>query len=236
VFLVVFLGVDPDTLDALAVSNVQRVTGALSDFYDDGQGETRESTLPPEVQSVLYRLLPREQFPFSLDRILPAYEALWQIIATIVVTCEDDETKALRWVMLDFRDNPRDRQYRASFGSGSKSASAITDDVVGRITPIAPPQHATTSTWPLSCIQYASSSSSTLGSPPTVQEALKFAALLASMVIGRVGVHYVISGDGVTGGRASHGRKIIGVNRATGHIAINVVDKRPHANPSRQVY
>lgn len=235
VFLVVFLGVDPDTLDTLAFPNVRRVTEALSDFYDDAQGQ---STLPPEVQSILYGWLPHRQFPSSLDRILPAYEALWKIIATIVVTCEDDETKALRWVMLDFRDNPRDRQYRASFGSGSKSVSAITDDVVGRITPIARPQHATTSTWPLSCIQYASASSSMPGYPPTVQEALKFAALLASMVVGRVGVHYVISGDGITGGRPSpwDQRKIIGVNRAPGHIAINVVEMRPNASASRQVY
>ena len=225
---------DPDTL---AFPNVQRVTSALSEFYNDGQGE---STLPIQVQNILYKWLPRKQFPSSLDRILPAYEALWQIIATIVVTCEDDETKALRWVMLDFRDNPRDRQYRASFGSGSKSVSDITDDAFGRIQPIACPQHATTSTWPLSCIQYASASSSTPGYQPTVKEALKFAALLASMVIGRVGVHYVISGGGATGGRTSpwDQRKISGVNRTPpGHVVINVeMPVRHHAGSSKQVY
>jgi len=233
VFSAVFLGVDPDRL---TVSNVQLVTGALSDFYGDGEGT---STLPFEIQSILYQWLPGEQFPSSLDRILPAYEALWRIVATIVVTCEDDETRSLRWVMLDFRDNPRDRQYRAAFGRDGKSVSAITDEAVSRIPPIARSQHATTSTWPLNCIQYASESASisTAGYPPTVQEALKFAALLAAMAIGRVGVHYKIS-DGIAGSRASpwDQRKIFGVHRTPGHLAINVVEMRPHASTCRQDY
>lgn len=233
VFSVVFLGVDPGTL---AFPTLQLVTGAVSDFYDDGQGK---STLPLEVQNILCEWLPCE-FPFALDHILPAYEALWRIIATTMVTCEDDETKVLRWVMLDFRDNPRDRQYRVCFGNVGESVSAIMDDAVKRITPIARPQHATTSTWPLSCIQYASpQGSSMVGHPPTIQEALKFAALLASKIIGRIGVHYGISGERVMGCHAApwEQRKIFGVNRvqaqaqAPGHVAIDVVDiPRPHCN------
>ncbi|KAH0830156.1 hypothetical protein J3R83DRAFT_1504 [Lanmaoa asiatica] len=256
VFLVVFLRVDPDTL---AFTNVQRVTEALLDFYDDRQGK---STLPLVVESILYQWLPREQFPTSLDRILPAYEALWRIIATIVVTCQEDsdEKKTRRWMMLDFRDNPRDRQYRASFGGDGKSVSTITNDAVGCLIPIARPLQATTSNWPLSCIpvvpitrsqqaitsdwllsciQYASGGSSTAEDPPTVQEALKFAALLASKVIGRIGVHYGISHDGVTVSQASpwDRRKIFGVNRVRpAHIAINAVDMAPHASTSKQLY
>ncbi|KAG8217087.1 hypothetical protein J3R82DRAFT_5114 [Butyriboletus roseoflavus] len=228
-FLVVFMNVDPDTL---TFANVQRVTGVLSDFYDDKEGER---TLPTDVRSILDQWLPQKRFPSSLDRILPAYEALWRIVAMIVVTCEEDETKALRWVMLDFRDNPRDQQYRASIGSG-ESVSAITDDVVSRLIPIARPQHATASNWPLSCIQNASGSNST---PPTVQEALKFAALLASGVIGRVGVHYGISGNGVANSQASpwDRRKIFRVNRSVpGHVAIHILDILPHAGTSRQIY
>lgn len=230
VFSVVFLDVDPDTL---AFENVQRVTGALADFYDDGEGK---SSLPPEVKSILYQWLPRERFPSSLDRILPAYEALWRIATTIVMDCEEDGTKALRWVMLDFRDNPRDRQYRASFGREGNSASAITDKIVGRLIPIARPQQVTTSNWPLSCIQNAFRGSSTA---PTVDEALKFAALLASRVIGRIGVHYEISGGCATDSQASpwHGRKISGVNRPVpGHITINVVERALHPSPSNSVY
>lgn len=231
-FLVVFLSVDPDTL---TFANVRRVTGALSDFYDDKEGK---STLPTDVKSILYQWLPERRFPSSLDRILPVYEALWRIIAMIVMTCEEDETKALRWVMLDFRDNPRDQQYRASFGNDGKSVSAITDDVVSRLIPIARPQHVVASNWPWSCIQNASDSGSN-STPPTVQEALKFAALLASRVIGRVGVHYGISSNGVTGSQAPpwDQRKIFRVNRSVpGHVAINLVEMLPHASTSRQLY
>ncbi|KAI9570738.1 hypothetical protein HD554DRAFT_1987700, partial [Boletus coccyginus] len=131
VFSVVFLGADPGRL---GFSDVQLVTAALSDFYGDGEGK---STLPFEIQNFLQQWLPRQQFPSSLDRILPAYEALWRIVATIVVICEEDETRSLRWVMLDFRDNPRDRQYRTAFGRDGKSVSAITDEAVSRITPVA---------------------------------------------------------------------------------------------------
>ncbi|KAG6375811.1 hypothetical protein JVT61DRAFT_2668 [Boletus reticuloceps] len=152
VFLVVFLGVDPNTL---VFGRLEQVTTALSYFYGDAQGR---NALPPDVQGILNEWLPREQFPSSLDRILPAYEALWRIVATLVVMCEDDQTKDLRWMMLDFRDNPWDRQYRSSFRADGKSVAAITDEVVGRVTPIARSQHAATSTWPLSCIQYASAS------------------------------------------------------------------------------
>ena len=228
VFSVVFLDAD---LNTLTFPKLQLVTAGLTDFYDDGRGK---GTLAPEVQSILYEWLPRERFPDSLDRILPAYEALWRIVATLVVTCEDDEAGSMRWVMLDFRDNPRDRQYEAHFRDDEKSVSAITDAVVGRITPIArpPPGHATTSTWPLSCIQYAFATGSLAGSPPTRQEALKFAALLASMVIGQIGVHYGISGEVLLMGSQGSPwvqRKIFGINRST--ITPEI---RPHTSSSKQ--
>lgn len=235
-FLVVFLGVDPNPL---VFTKVHRVTGAISEFYNDRQGK---STLPLDVQNTLYEWLPRERFPSSLVRIFPAYEALWRIIATIIVTCEDDETKSSRWVMLDFRDNPQDRQYTSSIGSDGRSVSVITDDVVGRLTPIERPQHhATSSNWPLGCIQNAASGLSMAVHPPTVQEALKFGALLAATVIGRVGVHYGISGpggDGVAGSQASpwDRRKIFGVNNVPAHLTINVVEMLPRASTSRQAH
>ncbi|KAG9318068.1 hypothetical protein JVU11DRAFT_132 [Chiua virens] len=169
VFLVVFLGVDPDTL---AYANVQLVTGAIAEYYKDREGK---SALAPDVQSIFNEWLSPERFPSSLDNIIPAYEALWRIAATIVVKCEEDETKVSRWIMLDFRDNPRDRQYTASFGHG-KSASAITEDAFGRLTPIVRPLYATAQNWPLDCIQYAATSEDS----PTVQEALKFAGIVGS--------------------------------------------------------
>lgn len=230
-FSVVFLNLDPRRLE---FSRVERVTGAISEFYNDGQGK---SALPSDVQNTLNEWLPPRSFPFSMERILPAYEALWRIVATIVVNCEDDETRSLRWVMLDFRDNPRDRQYSASFGSDGRSVASITDDVVGRLMPIArPQQHATSSNWPLSCIQYATGHSMA-GNAPTVQEALKCAALLAAEVAGRVGVHYAISGqsDSVMGSQASpwDRRRIFGVNSVPDHHGnINVVEKFPHAGSS----
>ena len=235
VFLVVFLGVDAATL---APPDVLRVTGALTNFYND---EEAKSTIPPEVQRILYEWLPSEHFPFSLDRILPAYEALWRIIATLVVTCKDDETNDLRWVMLDFRDNPRDRQYTASFRTDRKSVSDITEGVA-RITPIArSTQHASTSTWPLSCIQYASPKSCGAGYAPTVQEGLKFAALLASKIIGRIGVHYGITGIGTTGSHASpwDQRKIYEqeVRSPLGQVPINAAEIcRSHSNSSNQTH
>ncbi|KAF8129276.1 hypothetical protein EV363DRAFT_1338445 [Boletus edulis] len=233
VFLVVFLGVDPNTL---VFGRLERVTTALSYFYDDAQGR---NALPLDVQGILNEWLPRERFPSSLDRILPAYEALWRIVATLVVMCEDDQTRDLRWVMLDFRDNPWDRQYRSSFRADGKSVATITDEVVGHVTPIARSQHAATSTWPLSCIQYASASGLMVGNSPTVQEGLKFAALLASKVLGRIGLHFGISGDSNTpGSQASpwEQRKIFEINRSSSHLSVNVVESRSHASTSRQVH
>lgn len=235
VFLVVFLRVNPNPLEFV---KVQRVTGAISEFYDDGQGN---STLPLDVQRMLYEWLPRRRFPSSLDRILPAYEALWRIIATIVVTCEDDDTRSLRWMILDFRDNPRDRQYSASTGNDGRSVSDITDDAVGRLTPIARPQsHATSPDWQLSCIQHAISSRSTSGHP-TVSEGLKFGALLASKVIGRVGVHYGISGRGTTDVASSQAspweqRRIFGIHNVPHHLTVSVLEMFPHASTSRQAH
>lgn len=250
VFLVVFLNVNPHQIDT---NDVLRVTASLSDFYDDrnagpggrrpgtGGGQTRtrsNSKLPEDVQNILRPWLSRTgagvratsgRRPSSqsnLDRALPAYEALWRIIATIVVTCEDDESRALRWVMLDFRDNPWDRQYGVSFGGG-KSASTITDDVVGHLGPIThlkqpqptiPIPSSEPSSSLMNCIHcaftggsasepaMASSSSPEHSDTPTVLEALKFAALLASMVIGRVGIKYEISpSEGVRAGDQAPG-------------------------------
>lgn len=234
VFLTVFLGVDLEAGNPVMFARLKEITDAISEFHDDSQGR---STLHPAVKGILDTWLP----PDYLDRILPAYEALWRTIATIVVTCEDDESRSLRWVMLDFRDNPRDRQYSAAFGSDGKGASVITDDAVGRLTPIiARPQYqATGSNWPLSCIQNATWSDWEGVQPPTVREALKFAALLASTVIGRVGVHYGISGPvdggaGVSQGSPWNQRRIFKINHTPGYHTINV--ERPHAGTSKQAH
>ncbi|KAF9239150.1 hypothetical protein BU15DRAFT_74842 [Melanogaster broomeanus] len=170
VFLVVFLRLGPDLLTS---EEVQRVTEALNEFYE---GST--NVLPSEIQSILEQWLPPNGFPDPLDRILPAYEALWRIVASTVIFCEDDESR--RGVILDFRDNPRDRQYKASYKSDELSVSEMIDEVVRHPSPIAR-MPSTAPKRPFGCILHTLSHM-TAEHLPAPQEALKAAALVASKV------------------------------------------------------
>ncbi|KAF9228840.1 hypothetical protein BS17DRAFT_213031 [Gyrodon lividus] len=203
IFLVVFLKLDGDVLTS---EDVQGVTEALYEFYEDAEAT---STLPSEMQNILERWIPTDRFPDPLDRILPAYEALWRIIAATVVHCEDDEDRVLRGVMLDFRDNPRDRQYKTPYyGSEDRSVSTIIEEVVGQLPPIARTSRPITWKWPFGCI-LLTLSHLTAKNLPAPQEALKLAALMASKVIGQVvGVKYRLSGASNHQGHPWDGREI----------------------------
>ncbi|KIJ17029.1 hypothetical protein PAXINDRAFT_98118 [Paxillus involutus ATCC 200175] len=198
-FLVVFLGLDE--LDASFTSdseNVRLVTQALYEFYEDAEAK---STLPAEMQNLLERWLPASQFPDLLGRILPAYEALWRIVAATVVHCEEDGSHDCRGVMLDFRDNPKDLQYTSSYGDG-ESASAIIEHVVKNLPPVARTRPPTTSKSPI-----------TTENLPASPEASKAAALVASQVIDRVpGVRHRLAGGSVHEGYPWDGREMVTVN------------------------
>ncbi|KAH7890075.1 hypothetical protein F5I97DRAFT_1802088 [Phlebopus sp. FC_14] len=115
-WLVGFLQADNESLDCKD----------LSAFLPN---DKTRNTLPDEIQQCIPSYAP--------DVIIPAYEKLWQSIAAAIVHCGGDDSGLLRHILLDFRDNPTDRQLVTASGINDEpSVSCIMNEVLRLHPPI----------------------------------------------------------------------------------------------------